>query len=468
MTGKQSKLVFGVIIIGLICLLFFWQKSEAEKRYEYFKEVERQSTNPPEVVIAQASSSQPTINPNNPYDPMPLRVGTMGATSYHHPFCPYAKQSLAEHGLEKRINYWTREQITRSNRPGDKYCMAGVFDCSNIGPAANPSLELPLRVGTKNSQYYHRIDCSVVNNSWQTWGIDRRVDFFSWDQVEASGRVPDPNVCQPGNRDNPSGIPDVTIWSFSGKRDEPESLATALRSKLISHVAFFVGNRVTSSTLDKPPTQEAIRIAKEAGVELILVRFLWQTQPAPESELSILLNADYYVGQIELLRQEANQIGAKFVALDTETYGPTALTTYFRSRSFTKEDYDNLTATIDVVVRRIGKVDFLLPAGSSRKYHPYIAIANLGKMRISEGTYYDREDAINAIKYPYEISGMYTNVTKENETHPWNRFFLPQEVFGNRASVWQRRQGLMIWPRETHADEVANMLADFAAQQEAN
>ena len=167
------------------------------------------------------------------------------------------------------------------------------------------------------------------------------------------------------------------------------------------------------------------------------------------------------------MRAEARQLGIDYVALDTEAYGPTELTPYFRSKSFTEEDYDKLTATIDEVVRRIGQVDFLLPAGSGRKYHPYTAIANLGRMRISEGTYYDREDAISGIKYPYEIAGMFMNVTKENKVHPWNQFFLPEEVFGSRAIVWQRKHGLMIWP-EGHADEVANMLVVFAAEQEVN
>ena len=71
---------------------------------------------------------------NDPYDPMPLRVGTAGAKFYHRPFCPYAKKSLALYGLEKRINYYTREKVTNSNRTADPYCMAGIFDCSNISP----------------------------------------------------------------------------------------------------------------------------------------------------------------------------------------------------------------------------------------------------------------------------------------------------------------------------------------------
>lgn len=261
--------------------------------------------------------------------------------------------------------------------------------------------------------------------------------------------------------------PRTVIWCFSGKRDEPESLAHALRSKLITHVAFFVGNRRTSDTLHKSQTRTAIAMAKAASdpaVELILVRFLWQTQPSPQSQLSALSDVDYYLGEIELLRKEARQIGARYVALDTETYGPTPLTAHFRSKRFARDGYEKLVLTVQEVVRKAGKVDFVLPAGSGRRNHPYIALAGLGKQRISEGTYYDNAKSIRAIRYPYEISGMYMNVTKKNERHPWNRFFLPQDVFGDRASVWQEKEGLMIWPRENRAGEVARLMEDFARQ----
>lgn len=326
-----------------------------------------------DLVTGMSVPDEPTTNPAAPYAPMPLRVGTVGATKFHRPFCPYAKQSLATHGLEKRINYWTREQIAESGRPGDEYCLAQIFDCSDVTPAdfavagndpwcganirleympqgispqlagktlcslqgykgvfvddpnhcingqirgSSPSCdqeacsgctvdcetlcrgcvrvtlaylnqvtlsmgdankdgnadledylyyhecysgpqaaslpcqnvfdydkdgnvdvddfdmfiqsynsgnrswalanhpnavietsrpELPLRVGTEGSNYYHRLDCPSVNASWERHGMDRRVEYYNWDQVEQSGRVPDLNICLPGTRSNPSG-----------------------------------------------------------------------------------------------------------------------------------------------------------------------------------------------------------------------------------------------------------------------
>ena len=88
--------------------------------------------------------------------------------------------------------------------------------------------------------------------------------------------------------------------------------------------------------------------------------------------------------------------------------------------------------------------------------------ARLGQHRISECTYYDNAENIRAIKYPYEIVGMYMNVKKKNEGFAWKPYFLPGEIFGNRASVWQGKEGLMIWPREHRATEVARLLTDFA------
>jgi len=392
--------IIGTVVVLAIAAVVTWQslesKSESARRATRGERVEspklaiaQKLPRPVETfaagVTAQVVPPTPTTNPADPYSPMPLRVGTVGATTFHRPFCPYAKQSLATHGVEKRINYWTREQVADSGRPGDSYCIAEVFDCAGVDPmdfassgndpwcGANirsshfhvegvdaalagktlcnlqgrigvfvddpvycvngkirgsdpscdeaacgacttdcvipcagcvrvtmaalnkvtlamgdanadgqadledylyyhecysgpvaatipcqnvfdfdsdadvdvndfdlfvqayntgnvswananypnavinpPQPELPLRVGTEGSQYYHRIDCPSVNNSWQTWGIDRRADFFTWDQVESSGRIPDTTVCLPGTRSNPSGSLQNCEWDDDG------------------------------------------------------------------------------------------------------------------------------------------------------------------------------------------------------------------------------------------------------------
>lgn len=370
LTSKaKNRLILGLCMVastGMILLMTVFEYSvqpQAKAHVEPFSV---------DLITGQVSS-EPTINPSDPYNPMPLRVGTVGASTFHRPFCPYAKKSLETFGLEKRINYWTREQVAESNRPGDSYCLASVFEChispvefatskndpwcgANIrathysvegideklagktlcslqgrlgvfvdqpeycingavrasrpscdkeaceacttdcetaclncvrvtiaplnkvtlgmgdanrdgqtdiddylffhecysgwetasipcqnvfdfdedhdvdiddfdlfvhaydtgneswaivnhpGAVINPPKpELPLRVGTVGSNYYHRLNCPSVNNSWSTHGLSKRVDFFTWDQVEASGRIPDTRVCLAGTRQNPSG-----------------------------------------------------------------------------------------------------------------------------------------------------------------------------------------------------------------------------------------------------------------------
>lgn len=261
----------------------------------------------------------------------------------------------------------------------------------------------------------------------------------------------------------------TVIWSFVGSRDEPESVAVALRSKLITHVAIFSGNRVTSDFLNAPQTREAIAVAKEAGVELILIRYLWQTQPSADTELSVLSDVDYYVREIDLARRDAVLIGAVYVGFDTETYGPTAIAAHFRAPDgFLEEDYHSLAATLAEVISQVGQVDFVLPAGSGRRNHPYTALAGLGKQRISESTYYDNERDIDSIPYSYELAGMHTNVVKDRSGRPTKPYFLPEEVFGNKSHIWKRKEGLMIWPREFRAGEVADLLSSFAGQCPAN
>lgn len=255
----------------------------------------------------------------------------------------------------------------------------------------------------------------------------------------------------------------IVIWPFVPSRDRPESLDRALNSGLITHVAIFSGNRLTSNTLNKPHTRKAIEMAKRADVELILVRYLWPSKPIPQARLEALWNVEFYVQEIERLRAEAARIGAKYTCLDMEAYGRTPIRNRLQSKErFSSKEFARVVDAVKKAVERVGKVDYVLPAGSMRRNHPYNAFALLGQRRISEHTYYDNQEILSSIKYPYEIAGMYMNVTKENKKMPWLSFYLPKEVFGNKAHVWKEKDGLMIWPREHRASEVAQMLMEFA------
>ncbi len=64
-------------------------------------------------------------------------------------------------------------------------------------PAAsfNRGQEIPLRVGTEGANLYHKPDCPAVLNSWNIYGIQSRRDFYTWEQIDNTGRVPDTDVC---------------------------------------------------------------------------------------------------------------------------------------------------------------------------------------------------------------------------------------------------------------------------------
>lgn len=247
------------------------------------------------------------------------------------------------------------------------------------------------------------------------------------------------------------------IWPYYQPRDpRAESLVWALRSGLITHVAIMAGNRQTSDTLDHPDTRNAIALAQIKRVPLILVRFLWPTQPCKESEIETLYDVDFYVREIEQLREEARVRGIPFVGLDTEAYGPTQIHEYFRQPRFPLEVYVAVSDATREAARQIGEVDFVFPAGSSRASHPYMALAMLGLQRISETTYYDRPVVID---YPYEIAGMYISTSKTREGHPEASYYLPIEVFGDKAHVWWNAGGLFLWHEH---EDVGKLLHDTA------
>jgi hypothetical protein len=72
---------------------------------------------------------------------------------------------------------------------GNSYwiCKSGLKATNSV---INPVRPMPLMVGTEGSNYYHRPDSPVVLSSWERHGIEKRIDFYTWEQIEASGRIP--------------------------------------------------------------------------------------------------------------------------------------------------------------------------------------------------------------------------------------------------------------------------------------
>lgn len=126
---NANKYVFYAVIITIGILV----------SYSLYMVPKQIKVNPTKIksfaLVTEQATDQPVTSPTDPYSPMPLRVGTVGAGIYHRPFCKYAKQALITHGLPKRTNYFTREQVAANGRIADTYCIAGIFDCSDVTPA---------------------------------------------------------------------------------------------------------------------------------------------------------------------------------------------------------------------------------------------------------------------------------------------------------------------------------------------
>ena len=58
-----------------------------------------------------------------------------------------------------------------------------------IGKEVDASIDAD-KVHTEGAVYYHKITCPIVWDSWERNGWEKRIDFYTWEQVEASGRIP--------------------------------------------------------------------------------------------------------------------------------------------------------------------------------------------------------------------------------------------------------------------------------------
>lgn len=88
--------------------------------------------------------------------------------------------------LETGNTYWAE-----NNWPD-----AHIIDKGYVSPVLRSSIE--------GSNVYHRPDCPVFIQEWETAGISSRRDFFSWDQIP-EGMTPDVTTCHAGSESDPSG-----------------------------------------------------------------------------------------------------------------------------------------------------------------------------------------------------------------------------------------------------------------------
>lgn len=257
--------------------------------------------------------------------------------------------------------------------------------------------------------------------------------------------------------------PPFIIWHYSGYRDKPESVEIALSSGLITHVniqgALHRKDRYYKKNANILKT---IQIAKNYGAKIIWSRWLWPGYTVEDSNAKDLFDVNFYIKEIEALREEAKTFGADFTGLDTEPYARSPMVAYKDNRITLKpEDRQSLKLLIKQVVNSVGTVDFIYPAGWFGNTMPCDIIAELGIFRVSEMTFYANYKRIKHIKVPYEIFGAYVNTTRENKNYPKLPYFTIAEIFDN-SQLWSDKKGLFIYPLENKAELIAKDLVKYS------
>lgn len=261
----------------------------------------------------------------------------------------------------------------------------------------------------------------------------------------------------------------IIIWHRSGERTGTTALETVLSSGLITHVNVSYRSRSDGAWNSNRSIRRAIEIVKKSDAKLIWCRGLWAWYKIENARYSDLFDSNHYIREIQNVKAEAKAMGADFTALDTEPYGNSPMRPYMvisgkRTPFLSNKQHQQLKRVIRKVIQTTGKVDFIWPAGwwgYPGHNHPYDVLARLGKLRMAENTYYDNMRAINAIKYPYEIFGMYVRMSKENKDRPSIPYFLVPEIF-ERSQLWSNRKGVFIYTKRAESLAVAKELVAYS------
>lgn len=268
--------------------------------------------------------------------------------------------------------------------------------------------------------------------------------------------------------DNGKKGPPVTkptiIWFHSGAGYSLESLKTAISSGLITHVMLTYMHRADADWKTNADVRKAIEMVKKSDVKLIWGRNLWPYYANKNIKLTDIFDPNYYAREIYHLRAEGKEMGADFVAFDTEPYADSPMKLYLKGEKrirLTAMELQRLELVIKEVARTTGKVDFVFPAGSLDWQHPYNILAGLGQSRIAENTYYANEKTIKAIKYPYEIFGAYVNTIRKRPENPDSPYFLVSDILDN-SQLWSKRKGLFLYTDKEKVRAVAKELVAYA------
>jgi hypothetical protein len=276
-----------------------------------------------------------------------------------------------------------------------------------------------------------------------------------------------PCLCRADNKEGPSESTRNTafndpnekpmiIWFHTIHRDSAKTLQTALSSGLITHVIVKAAHRkdfvLEKFRKQKVRIAQSVNIVKSFKVKAVWSRSIWPYYVNDDVHLSDYFDPNHYVNEIKILREEAETLGADYVAMDMEPYGYSPMKKLWRNRfSLSPEQEKLLIKAMDKVLDEAGKIEFIYPGGYKRKKHPANYFARLGRIRISGD--------MNA-NFPYEVYKAYVNTVRKTEDSKYT-FLTVRDVF-EKSEIWSNRKGLMIYPKEHNSNAVALELVRYA------
>jgi len=220
-------------------------------------------------------------------------------------------------------------------------------------------------------------------------------------------------------------------------------------------------HRLDADWQASPEALKAIEHVQQAKVALIWCRSLWPYYHNGQIGLRTLMDPQYYVNEIRALQAEGQAMKADYVAFDLEPYGRSPLKGLFKGQgAFTSQELAAIRRAVQQAIEQAGQVDFVLPAGSPRRDHPYNILSGLGRLRICQGTYYNNPLA-RRIPYDYEIFGAHVSGQKWRFVKPDREYFTVQDLF-DRSQIWSNRRGLFIYSTGADSPKVAEDLKQYS------
>ena len=229
------------------------------------------------------------------------------------------------------------------------------------------------------------------------------------------------------------------IWYHIGTKHKTQSLEIALQAECVTAAMLSY-----MSSWDYPPDklEKEIELVNASGKKLIWMRMLWPMYPSlwtkrfndkRDYDSTALCDVAFISRQITELIKEAKDIGNCATALDFEAYAhaKTRAGKYLGGHPVRLELLDEriLAANISQLLYWKKVVDYCLPAGSLRSWHPYHKLAELARCRISEKTY---EDDVEPPDFPHEGRAYYMDIETGVHRYQPNQLDLIRQRAGTK------------------------------------